>query len=151
MRSEFRDKLKATWLWEFVADPNQDIQPMRGADLRRAMEEQAAEVGLRFEADLVPEILEDIDDEPGRMPLLQYTLLELWKRRRGIWLKREEYLALGGVHQAVLRTADNFVRCLIDGEDQRRVKDVFLRMVRVTEESSTSFLPGKVRRGCGLC
>jgi hypothetical protein len=86
LRSEFRERLRDTWLWELVADPGQEIEPMPAADLRRAMVEQAAEVGLQFEADLVSQILDHLGNESGRMPLLQHTLRELWLRRRGVWL-----------------------------------------------------------------
>jgi WD40 repeat protein len=137
MRSEFRERLRGTWLWDLVADPGRDIAPMPADDLRRAMEEQAAAVGLRFEANLVSLVLDDVGDEPGRMPLLQHTLRELWRRRRGVWLKTSEYRALGGVHEAVARTADAFVKGL-NLEDHRRVTDVFLRLTRVADETDVT-------------
>ena len=82
------------------------IPPMTPAELRSAMEQQAGSVELRFEADLANTILDDVAGEPGAMPLLQHALLELWKRRHGRWLRAEEYRNLGGVRQAIARTAD---------------------------------------------
>jgi hypothetical protein len=137
MRSEFRERLRDTWLWELVKEPGRDIQPMPADDLRRAMEEQAAEVGLRFEADLVSLILDNVGDEPGRMPLLQHTLRELWRRRRGAWLKTAAYRDLGGVHEAVARTADALVGRLDPG-DHDRATDIFLRLTRVSDESDVT-------------
>jgi hypothetical protein len=134
LRSEFRERLRDTWLWGLVKESERDIQPMPADDLRRAMEEQAAEVGLRFEADLVSLILDNVGDEPGRMPLLQHTLRELWRRRRGAWLKTAAYRDLGGVHEAVARTADAFVGAL-DPRDHDRATDIFLRLTRVSDES----------------
>jgi hypothetical protein len=46
------------------------IAPMEAAELRQAMEKQAGQVGLRFEADLSNTILDDVQGEPGAMPLL---------------------------------------------------------------------------------
>ena len=63
-------------------------------------------MGLRFEADLSNTILDEVEGEPGAMPLLQHLLLELWKRRHGRWLLRSEYRAIGGIQQAIARTAD---------------------------------------------
>ena len=80
------------------------------------MEQQAEAVGLRFEADLANTILDDVAGEPGAMPLLQHALLELWKRRHGRWLRAEEYRNLGGVRQAIARTAD----AIYDQATQRR-------------------------------
>ena len=51
-------------------------------------------------------ILDDVQGEPGAMPLLQHALLELWKRRHGRWLRAEEYQALGGVQGAIAETAE---------------------------------------------
>jgi WD40 repeat protein len=134
MRSEFRDGLRDTWLWGLVADPQRDIAPMPSDDLRRATEEQAAEVGLKFEANLVSLVLDDVGDEPGRMPLLQHTLRELWRRRCGVWLKTAEYRELGGVREAVARTADAVVNGL-GAEDHRRATDLLLRLTRVADEA----------------
>src|SRR5207248_11579445 len=81
------------------------LAPMDATELRRAMEMQAAKVGLRFEANLSNTILDDVQGEPGAMPLLQHALLELWKRRHGRWLRAEEYRAIGGVKKAVAESA----------------------------------------------
>src|SRR5262245_8019556 len=106
------------------------IAPMDATELRRAMELQAAKVGLRFEADLSHTILADVQDEPGAMPLLQHALLELWKRRHGRWLRAEEYRAIGGVQQAIAHTADDLYEQLSHGE-QERVRDIFMRLTRL--------------------
>ncbi len=143
MRSEFREHCRNLPLWQFVSDPSSDIKSMRADELRVAMEEQAAQVGLRFETNLVPMILGDLEEEPGRMPLLQHALLELWQNRHGVWLKADEYLMLGGIQEAVSRTADGFYRNLPDDAQRRRVKNIFLRLVRAADEKDT---PDETRR-----
>ncbi|MCP4376147.1 MAG: CHAT domain-containing protein [bacterium] len=110
------------------------IAPMDTAELRRAMEQQARTVGLRFEADLSHTILEDVQDEPGAMPLLQHALQELWKRRHGQWLRTGEYRAIGGVRKAIAETADVFYK-RVSPEEQKRVRDIFVRLTRLDEEA----------------
>ncbi|MCP4284026.1 MAG: CHAT domain-containing protein [Gammaproteobacteria bacterium] len=110
------------------------IAPMDTAELRRAMEQQVRKVGLRFEADLSHTILEDVQDEPGAMPLLQHALQELWKRRHGQWLRTEEYRAIGGVRKAIAETADVFYK-RVSPEEQARVRDIFVRLTRLDEET----------------
>ncbi|MCP4374825.1 MAG: hypothetical protein GY794_01390, partial [bacterium] len=110
------------------------IAPMDTAELRRAMEQQARKVGLRFEADLSHQILEDVQGEPGAMPLLQHALQELWKRRHGRWLRAEEYRTLGGVRKAIAETADDFYQ-QVSTEEQERLRDIFVRLTRLDEES----------------
>jgi WD40 repeat protein len=117
------------------------IAPMDATELRRATELQAEHVGLRFEADLVNTILDDLEGEPGSMPLLQHALSELWKRRHGRWLRTAEYRALGGVREAIARTADNAYLGLTH-EEQGRVRDIFVRLTRFDEDA----LPGEPRR-----
>ncbi|MCP4395905.1 MAG: hypothetical protein GY801_01145, partial [bacterium] len=117
------------------------IAPMDTAELRRAMEQQARKVGLRFEADLSHQILEDVQGEPGAMPLLQHALQELWKRRHGRWLRAEEYRALGGVRKAIAETADDFYQ-QVSTEEQERLRDIFVRLTRLDEES----MQGEERR-----
>jgi hypothetical protein len=109
------------------------IAPMDTTELRRAMEKQAAKVNLRFEAGLSNTILDEVQGEPGAMPLLQHALLELWKRRHGRWLRDDEYLAIGGVKKAIAETAEAVYRDL-SAHDQERVRDIFVRLTRLDEE-----------------
>ncbi|MCC5667767.1 CHAT domain-containing protein, partial [Nostoc sp. CHAB 5784] len=117
------------------------IGPMDAAELRKAMEMQAAQVGLRFEPGLSNSILDDVQGEPGAMPLLQHALLEMWKRRHGRWLRCVEYEAIGGVNMAIAQTADDVYNSLSPSE-QDQVKNIFIRLTRLDE----SALEGEKRR-----
>ncbi|MEH2053289.1 nSTAND1 domain-containing NTPase [Nostoc sp.] len=117
------------------------IGPMDAAELRKAMEMQAAQVGLRFEPGLSNAILDDVQGEPGAMPLLQHALLELWKRRHGRWLRAVEYEAIGGVNMAIAQTADDVYNSL-SASEQDQVKNIFIRLTRLDE----SALQGEKRR-----
>lgn len=111
------------------------VAPMRSAELRSAMEQQAQQTGLRFEADLSHTILAEVDNEPGAMPLLQHLLQELWKRRHGRWLKTAEYHALGGIKQAIAHTADGFYLRL-EPQEQEHCRNIFIRLTRLGEGES---------------
>jgi hypothetical protein len=110
------------------------IGPMTSAELRSATEQQAAKVGLRFEADLSNTMLDEVVDEPGAMPLLQHALLELWKRRRGRWLRIKEYRDLGGVKKSIAETAERLYDSLA-ADERDRVRDIFLRLTRLDDNS----------------
>ena len=110
------------------------IAPMDGPDLRRAIDQQAGVVGLRFEAELSFTIVEDVQNEPGAMPL-QHALMELWKRRHGRWLRVAEYHAIGKVQQAIAHTADQLYAQSAP-EEQARMRDVFVRLTRLGEEGA---------------
>ncbi|MEG3923802.1 nSTAND1 domain-containing NTPase [Microcoleus sp. T3_D1] len=117
------------------------VGPMEPAELITAMKMQADRGGLRFEAGLSHAILNDVQGEPGVMPLLQYALQELWKRRRGRWLCDEEYQAIGKVQKAIAKTADDFYNSL-SAPEQEQVQNIFLRLTRL----DASALPGEKRR-----
>ncbi len=108
------------------------IAPMDTAELRSAMEQQAAAVGLRFEADLSNTILDAVKEEPGAMPLLQHALLEMWNRRHGRWLRSSEYRKIGGVQRAIAETADKIYEQVSESE-RAHLRDVFVRLTRLGE------------------
>ncbi|MFB8791317.1 MAG: CHAT domain-containing protein [Potamolinea sp.] len=128
-------------LKELMQSRQELIGPMDSTELRKAMELQAIQVGLRFEASLSNSILDDVQGEPGAMPLLQHALLELWKRRHGKWLRSDEYEAIGGVTRAIAQTADDFYNKLSE-EQQEQIKNIFVRLTRLDETTK----PGEKRR-----
>jgi len=150
MRADFWGEC-ATYrqLKELMESRQKLIGPMDSAELRKAMELQAAQVGLRFEAGLSNTILDDVQGEPGAMPLLQHALLELWKRRHGRWLRVLEYEAIGGVQKAIAQTADDVYNSL-SAEEQEQVKNIFVRLTRLDENAVQGEKRRDTRRRVGL-
>ncbi len=122
------------------------IPPMSDAELHLAMGEQAQKVGLRFEADLREQMLENVSGEPGAMPLLQHALWMLWERRHGRWLKADEYRAFGGVKKAIASHANDVYIYKEKNpeenkfeerseEERERLKHLFLRLTRLDEST----------------
>jgi hypothetical protein len=121
------------------------IAPMTTAELRSAMEQQAGAVGLRFEADLAYTILEDVEREPGAMPLLQHALLELWHRRHGRWLLATEYReGVGTIRGTITRTAETLYGAL-SAPEQETMRAVLVRLTQPGVESR----PGEAYRPPG--
>ncbi|HMQ35665.1 MAG TPA: hypothetical protein PKD53_33475, partial [Chloroflexaceae bacterium] len=134
MRSDFLGEVgKYKPLNDLVIPNIEQIGPLSPDALRGAIERQAAAVGLRFEAGLSGKILDDVRGEPGAMPLLQHALHELWRRRRGRWLRAAEYAAIGGVQQAIAHTADQIYEAA-DPEARARLRDIFVRLTRIDQE-----------------
>ncbi|BAY14861.1 WD-40 repeat-containing protein [Anabaenopsis circularis NIES-21] len=136
-------------LKELMESHQKLIGTMDSAELRKAMELQAAQVGLRFEAGLSNTILDDVQGEPGAMPLLQHALLELWKRRHGRWLRVLEYEAIGGVQKAIAQTADEVYNSL-SADEQEQVKNIFIRLTRLDENAVQGERRRDTRRRVGL-
>ena len=103
------------------------VGPMRRDELRRAIELPAQRVGLRVDPELVEALVGDVADEPGSLPLLSTSLLQLWQRGDGRRLRHADYEGLGGVHGAVARLAeDAFGR--LDPSQQTVARRVLLRL-----------------------
>src|SRR5258705_1078757 len=105
------------------------VMPLTSAELRTAIEEPARRINLRFEEGVVDGLVKDILGEPEGLPLLQFTLLRLWKTRENgrnrITLK--EYRKLGGARRALALTADEFYESLNDA-NRITLRRIMLRL-----------------------
>ncbi|HEY5429742.1 MAG TPA: BTAD domain-containing putative transcriptional regulator, partial [Solirubrobacteraceae bacterium] len=82
------------------------VGPMDRDELAQAVRQPAARAGLTIERALVDALVADVAQEPGGLPLLSTTLLELWLARSGPTLQFRSYRASGGVRGAVSRLAE---------------------------------------------
>ncbi|MCA9921397.1 MAG: SUMF1/EgtB/PvdO family nonheme iron enzyme [Anaerolineales bacterium] len=120
------------------------IGGMSNVELRRAIEEPAKQRGYTFEKGLIGLMLQDVDNEPGALPLLSHALLETWKRREGTTLTYEGYRGSGGVTGAVAKTADTVYEQRLTPEEQRIARNIFLRLTELGEGTQDN------RRRAGL-
>jgi len=83
-----------------------NVAEMTREELKAAVEEPARRPGLSFESGLVERILDHVQQQPGSLPLLEYALTELWRRREGGQLTHAAYDAIGGVEGAISKRAE---------------------------------------------
>ena len=88
--------------------------------------------GVTFEPALLAALLHDVTDRPGALPLLQYTLTELFESRRGDRITHAAYQQLGGISSALVKRADGLLSSLGDDADEV-ARQVFLRLITLTE------------------
>jgi signal transduction histidine kinase len=108
------------------------VGPMARDELRRAVERPAHLVGAEFEAGLVETLLNDVENQPGGLPLLQHAMLELWSRRKGRKLAYSDYEAIGGIQGALNRRAETIYNHLTDSEKEI-CRRIFLRLTQPGE------------------
>jgi formylglycine-generating enzyme required for sulfatase activity len=118
-----------------LADRLQDavvnLGPMNQEEICRAVIEPAGKVGLAYQPGLDKRILEDVGEEPGNLPLLEFVLKGLWEARRGGELHHEAYDAMGGVEGAMARRAEEVGRSVQKkgpGKEEK-LRRVFLDLV----------------------
>jgi energy-coupling factor transporter ATP-binding protein EcfA2 len=132
MRADFfHHAAKYSDLAELLSSHQFIVSPMDETELRRAIEEPAREVGLRFEFGLVERILKDIGHEPGALPLMEHALFELYENRRGETLTQQAYDENGGVQGALARRAESFLK--ESGDRQEVVRRIMLRLTQPGE------------------
>lgn len=133
MRTDYESYLVKYPLFQALMSQSEvRVGPMSAAELREAIEKPADLVGLKFEEGLVETLIREIVGEPAALPLLQFTLLQLWENRERNRVTWEAYHRLGGVLQALARTADAVYNSLLP-EDQIAARRILLRLVRPSE------------------
>ena len=107
------------------------LRPLIGARIREAIVRPAAAKGVAFESEaLVDTLVEQTELAPGGLPLLQFTLAEVWDTRdvEARTIRADSLAALGGVAGALTRHADRLLDGLdADGRDAAR--RILLRLV----------------------
>ena len=110
---------------------------MNQADLREAIEGPASERVLYFEPpELVDRLIDEVILTPGALPLLSFTLSELYieyvvSKRDNRALSQEDYEALGGVVGSLRNRANEEYGSLPDDDHRETMRRVMLRLVSV--------------------
>ncbi|MGF1535356.1 MAG: caspase family protein, partial [Elainellaceae cyanobacterium] len=108
------------------------VTPMNRDELTDAILEPTKRVNLSVEPELVKELLDDVEKSPGNLPLLQYTLRELWNQRQENRLQLKTYAQLGGVTGTLQQRADAVYGAL-DETQQATARHVFLNLTQLGE------------------
>lgn len=114
------------------------VTPLTYEQIKATIVRPAQKVGLICEANLVYTMLLDIIGAPGELPLLQYTLLELWHRRQvdlesgSACLTLDTYMELGGVRGTLQKRATEIFYDLTR-EEQAIAKRIFLALTQLGE------------------
>ncbi|MGB3717049.1 MAG: AAA family ATPase [Candidatus Promineifilaceae bacterium] len=108
------------------------LGPMNRGKLQAAVEKPAELQGAAFESGLVQRILDDVGQEPGNLPLLEFALTLLWERMDGGWLTHAAYEEIGRVDGALARYAEEVYDDL-DPDQQERARRLFVQLVQPGE------------------
>jgi WD40 repeat protein len=148
LRSDFEPRFLDSALKAHWRKGRFPVRAMNSDELREAIEQPARKQALYFEPpDLVGRLIDEVGQMPGALPLLSFTLSELYIKLTKRWidpnssdraLRIEDYNQLGGVAGALTRRAteeyENFVKEF--GEEsgkahQATMQRVMLRMVTI--------------------
>lgn len=133
VRADFYDHLLVhPELGGLVAERTAAVPALSVDELQRAVTQPVRNVGVSADPELVATVVNDVSDEPGALPLLQYALTELFEQRDGHLLTLEAYRDIGGVRGALVGRAEDLYRDL-DDQGREACRQVFLRLIDVGE------------------
>ncbi|MHC2805642.1 energy-coupling factor transporter ATP-binding protein EcfA2 [Bradyrhizobium diazoefficiens] len=108
------------------------LGPLGAEALNQVIRGPAELVGLRFEDGIVEDLVGQVLGDPAALPLLQFTLFELWNKRSRSVITWKSYQELGRVRDALGLRADDILNSMLL-QDQDAAKQLFVRLARFSE------------------
>ncbi|HEY9633087.1 MAG TPA: caspase family protein [Coleofasciculaceae cyanobacterium] len=141
LRSDFEPRfLNSDALKSYWTKARFPVRAMRSDELRQAIEGPASEMALYFEPpNLVDKLIDEVGQMPGALPLLSFTLSELYIKLAQKWRIQEtsdralridaDFDTEGGVAGSLTRRANQEYDGLPDDAHRATLRRVMLRMV----------------------
>lgn len=140
-----RQETLVEWL-ERSQGPVNVPQTLKREEVSEIVQKPADAVGLRFEEGLVETIVHDAMEttpssaDEGRvarstiLPLLEFTLTQLWEQCEEGMLSRKAYDAIGGVTGGVTQWADHAFYSLANDEQRRIARRIFTDLIHIGDK-----------------
>jgi signal transduction histidine kinase len=140
MRADFLEPcLSYESLTRLIQEEAVYMPPLVGAELEEAIARPAKLQGYQLETGLLGAILQDVGQEKGCLPLLQFALTELWEQRdrQPHQLTLAQYNQQGGVIGALNGHVEQLYQSFTQ-QEQDWLKRILLKLVRTgAEENDT--------------
>lgn len=104
------------------------LTPMDGEELRNAIEKPAFKMKVELQEGLTSKLINDVGNHPGRLPMLEFALTQLWSKQENWYLTHQAYEEIGGLEKALAKYADEVLKPLPKAEKQRTER-VFIQLV----------------------
>jgi len=108
------------------------LSSMKREELQAAIELPAQKSEVQLEAQLTQRILDDVGQEPGNLPLLEFALTRLWEKQINRELTHQAYEEIGGVKKAIANHAEQVYQQLSE-IDKKQAQRIFVQLVRPGE------------------
>lgn len=113
-----------------------NLGPMSREELRSAIEQPAAQMQVRLEKGLTNILINAVEEQPGRLPLLEFALTTLWAKQTDGLLTHQAYFEIGGVESALANHAEA-VYAQLSEPDKLRAQRVFMQLVHLGASQPT--------------
>ncbi len=113
---------------DILQDANLILSTMNRHELQDAIRKPIDRCGVEIEEGLIERILDAVGQEPGNLPLLEFTLTQLWEKQQNNMLTHRDYNDMGGVEQSLVMYAENVYNKLGD-EQQQQMRRIFIQLI----------------------
>lgn len=144
LRSDFETRFLKSALNPYWFKAEFNMRPMRSDELRKVIERPALGMALYFEPpNFIYRLIDDVAHMPGALPLLSFTLSEMYIRLYRAWYEEgkenrtltidAEFYQRGGVAGSLTRRANQEYINLGDEELRTTMRRVILRMLAIND------------------
>ena len=109
-----------------------NIAPMNKEELADAITKPAQINQVSLETGLTQTLIDSVINESGHLPLLEFTLTQLWQQQTAEGLTHEAYQKIGGVEKALANHAEVFYAQLTR-EEREKVLQIDLPLIKLFE------------------
>lgn len=142
LRADFYDRPMAyRQLGQLIEQQHETVFPLSVSELLAVIEQPAAldDVQITFEDSLVRDMLLEMQGQHNALPLLQFTLDQLFQRRAKRLLTHHTYEEIGGIRGALSLKAEQIYESLPSKAHRDLARALFLRLIDLggTEQETT--------------
>ena len=135
LRADFYgEALSYSPLADKLRDSQLNLTPMKAEELKAAIEKPAQNLDVGLQEGLTARLLDVVLDSPNDLPLLQFTLTQLWIKQQQGWLTHQAYADIGGVETALANHAET-IYAQLSPPDKERVQQIFIQLVQPRESN----------------
>jgi signal transduction histidine kinase len=134
LRADFYDRpMFYADFGKLIEANGKSVLPMSLADLYAILRKPVSlpDVQLTFDERLISELVFEVRDQSGGLPLLQFTLTQLFERREGRSLTYAAYETIGGLWGALTKHAEKTYLNLPSDAHRDTCKSLFIRLIEL--------------------
>ena len=136
LRADFyAEALSYRALADALQDAQVNLAAMDEEELRAAIEKPAANYSVCLQEGLSQRLIDAVLKSPSNLPLLEFTLTQLWDKQGDGWLTHQAYKEIGGVETALANHAEA-IYAQLSLSDKQRVQQIFIQLVHPSERSA---------------
>ena len=133
LRADFYDRpLRHPDFAPIIKESTVAISPLAAHELEQAIVTPAAQVGVAFEPGLVADIVAEVNQQPGALPLMQYALTNAFEHSDRTTITAADYRAIGGLTGALAQRAETIWQNA-SPDEQIATRRLFGRLVTLGE------------------